>query len=184
MNEALEVVEEAGVDAPVEMRLKAMRTQAEERAHEVVRLRRLLQAREEEFSSERKQLVGKLMASDQARREAEAALETNDGMWKLLVENQMAAVQAKLAAMQQQPQTSPTQTQKSCAGHDADDTVGEEALSVIGGGAASLVGEEEPPVIPPTQECDDMKSKTSSPAAKRASRRKSIIAPPAADSLQ
>ena len=184
MNEALEVVEEAGVDAPVEMRLKAMRTQAEERAHEVVRLRRLLQAREEEFSSERKQLVGKLMASDQARREAEAALETNDGMWKLLVENQMAAVQAKLAAMQQQPETSPTQTQESCAGHDADNMVGEEALSVMGGGAASHVGEEEQPVIPTTQECEDRTSKTSSPADKRASRRKSIIAPPAADCLQ
>ena len=56
--------EEAG-EVPWEMRVAVLRTRALEREEEVKRLRSLMQAREGEFAQERKQLVGKLMASEQ-----------------------------------------------------------------------------------------------------------------------
>jgi len=94
-------MEEDVDDVPMEMRVAVLRTRAVERESEVKRLRGLLHAREMEFSQERKQLVSKLMASEQARREGDAALETNDAMWQQLVQNQMALLQQKVAAQQQ-----------------------------------------------------------------------------------
>ena len=91
-------------EIPVEFRLAVLRSRALQMEEEVKRLRSLIQARAGEFAEERKQLVGKLMVSEQARRECEAALETNDTMWQQLVQNQMAALQQKIAAQSQQQQ--------------------------------------------------------------------------------
>jgi hypothetical protein len=91
-------------EIPVELRVAVLRSRALQMEEEVKRLRCLIQARSGEFAEERKQLVGKLMASEQARRECEAALETNDTMWQQLVQNQMAALQQKIAAQSQQQQ--------------------------------------------------------------------------------
>ena len=85
-------------EIPVELRVAVLRSRVLQMEEEVKRLRCLIQARSGEFAEERKQLVGKLMASEQARRECEAALETNDTMWQQLVQNQMAALQQKIAA--------------------------------------------------------------------------------------
>lgn len=96
------------ISIPMEMCVAVLRSRAVEREEEVKRLRSLVQARAVEFSTERKQLVGKLMASEQARRESEAALETNDTMWQQLVQNQMAVLQQKIAAQAaQQPPLDP-----------------------------------------------------------------------------
>ena len=102
------VMEDDAEEIPMEMCVAVLRSRAVEREEEVKRLRSLVQARETEFSTERKQLVGKLMASEQARRESEAALETNDAMWQQLVQNQMAVLQQKIAAQAaQQPSIDP-----------------------------------------------------------------------------
>ena len=130
-------MEEDVDDVPMEMRVAVLRTRAVERESEVKRLRGLLHAREMEFSQERKQLVSKIMASEQARREGDAALETNDAMWQQLVQNQMALLQQKVAA-QQQKEEGQQQSDSLTTAHEVESTVPE-----IGGQAQEVEDKEE-----------------------------------------
>lgn len=128
---------------PIEMRVTVLRSRALEMEEEVKRLRNLIQARESEFAEERKQLVGKLMASEQARREGEAALETNDAMWQQLVQNQMAALQQKIAAQQQRQTIDCGAQDKGDAGASAETAIGAAVASGQDPLRCHLSGEDE-----------------------------------------